>query len=66
MVSKYFVGILNLWISIPTKYMKTKCPTNKNNFTVIVVKSINPFHLWSPPYNNGTYIFESSSTICFY
>jgi len=29
----YFIGILNSWIVLPTKYMK--CPTNKNHFTGI-------------------------------
>ena len=32
----YFIGILNSWIVLPTKYMKyMKCPTNKNHFTGI-------------------------------
>ena len=31
---KYFVGTLNSWIAIPTKYMKLiKCPMNINDFT---------------------------------
>jgi len=32
-VNRYFVGILNSWIALPTKYIKNKCPMNKKFFT---------------------------------
>ena len=35
-VNKYFVGILNLCIVLPTQYTKFKCAKNKNDFTVFV------------------------------
>ena len=34
-VNEYFVGILNSWIALPTKNTKFKCPTSKNDFTVL-------------------------------
>ena len=33
-VYKYFVGIFNLCVALPTKKNEIRCPNNKNNFTV--------------------------------
>jgi len=39
-LNKYFIGILNSWIEIPINYTKCQCPTNINDFTVIITPAL--------------------------
>jgi len=43
-VNNYIVGILNLWIALPTKKHEIKCPMNKTDFTVIYLSTSKPWY----------------------
>jgi len=36
-VNKYFIGILSLWIALPTKYKNAKWPMNKDDSHYLVL-----------------------------